>query len=295
MDDIILASKSAEAQDAFVAELATHLKLWNLGPTSFLLEIEITRDRPKCRLYLSQRQYIVNKLAEFEMTDCKPVGTLMTPGLQLSKEDSPKTQKEVEAMRNTPYINAVGSLLYLAITSRQDIAYTAGVLARFNFNLGMAHWKTGKHAFHYLKGTLNMKLEYGSDEDTEELFVTFCDADHGGNPDNGKSTSGVLVKIGRGAVIWISKLQSMIMLSTTEAEHMAGVVGGKEICWLKNMMLELVMEQPLILSHLINHASPILSNELSNTYLISVWFIMEQLLNLLHIIIVWSCGHYYKV
>ena len=45
----------------------------------------------------------------------------MTPGLQLSKEDSPKTQEEVKAMRNIPYINAVESLLYLAITSRPDI------------------------------------------------------------------------------------------------------------------------------------------------------------------------------
>jgi len=74
VDDITLASKSAEAQDAFVAELATHFKLWNLEPTSFLLGIEITRDRAKHRLYLSQRQYIVNKLAEFEMTDCKCYG-----------------------------------------------------------------------------------------------------------------------------------------------------------------------------------------------------------------------------
>jgi len=113
------------------------------------------------------------------------------------------------------------------------------VVALTNSNPGMAYWKAVKHAFRYLKSTLNMKLEYGPDEDTEELFVTFCDADHGGNPDNRKSTSGVLVKVGRGAVIWISKLQSIVMLSTTEAEHMAGVVGGKEICWLRNMMLEL--------------------------------------------------------
>jgi len=103
----------------------------------------------------------------------------------------------------------------------------------------MAHWKAVKHAFHYLKGTLNIKLEYGPDEDTEKLFVTFCDADHGENLDNRKSTSGVLVKVGRGAVIWISKLQSIVTLSTTEAEYVAEVVGGKEICWLRNMMLEL--------------------------------------------------------
>jgi len=49
----------------------------------------------------------------------------------------------------------------------------------------------------------------------------------------------------------------------------------------------------LISSHLINHASPILSNELSNT---SVWLLWNSsLFNLLHFIIVWSCRHYYNV
>ena len=48
-----------------------------------------------------------------------------------------------------------------------------------------------------------------------------------------------------------------------------------------------------LLSYLINHASSILSNELSNT---SVWMLWNSsLFNLLHFIIVWSCGHYYKV
>ena len=114
VDDITLASRSQEAQDTFVAELATHCKLCDLEPTSLLLEIDITRDRPNQKLYLSQHQYIINKMAEFGMTDCKSVGTPMTPGLQLSKEDSPKTDEELLEMKNIPYMNAVGSLLYIS-------------------------------------------------------------------------------------------------------------------------------------------------------------------------------------
>ena len=48
-----------------------------------------------------------------------------------------------------------------------------------------------------------------------------------------------------------------------------------------------------LLSYLINHASPISSNELSNTSVGMLW--NSSLFNLLHFIIVWSCGHYYKV
>ena len=62
VDDITLASKSVETLDSFVDEMSKHFKLRDLGQTSFLLGINITRDRPNRKLYLSQKQYIVNKL-----------------------------------------------------------------------------------------------------------------------------------------------------------------------------------------------------------------------------------------
>jgi hypothetical protein len=69
--------------------------------------------------------------------------------------------------------------------------------------------------------------------------VTYSDADHGGNSDNGKSTGGYLVKLGTGAVSWSSKLQTMVALSTTEAEYIAAVEAAKEIIWMRQFMGEL--------------------------------------------------------
>ena len=208
VDDITLASKSGNAIDDFVIELGKHFKLRDLGDTNFLLGIEISREREKCKLYMSQRQYTINKLEEFRMTDCKPVGTPMLPGEKLTSEQSPKTDEEKREMENIPYISAIGSLMYLATMTRPDIAYTVGVLARFNSNPGMAHWKAVKHLFRYLKGTLDIKLEYGPDPTIgDKMFATYSDADHGGDKDNGKSTTGYMVKIGSGIVSWRSKLQ----------------------------------------------------------------------------------------
>jgi hypothetical protein len=65
----------------------------------------------------------VNKLEEFGMTDCKPVGTPMLPGHNLSSQQSPKTPEERQEMENIPYINAVRELMYLAIMMCPDIAY----------------------------------------------------------------------------------------------------------------------------------------------------------------------------
>jgi hypothetical protein len=67
----------------------------------------------------------------------------------------------------------------------------------------------------------------------------YTDADHGGNPDNSRSTSGYILKIGTGAISWSSKLQTIVALSTTEAEYVAACFGGKEIMWLCNLLTEL--------------------------------------------------------
>jgi transposase InsO family protein len=245
VDDITLASKCTKSLDRFVKELATHFKLKDLGPTSFLLGIEITRDWKKQTISLLQRQYIQNKLEEFGMADCYAVGTPMDPGVCLSLEQSPKTIAEKMEMEKVPYMNAVGSLMYLATTTRPDIAYTAGVLARFCSNPGIAHWKAVKHLLRYLKGTINLKLTYGPDLEISDMFVGYSDANFGGDKGNGKSTTGYIIKVGSGAVSWSSKLQPIVALSTTEAEYVSAVATGKEICWMQNLLQELGYRPPM--------------------------------------------------
>jgi len=128
--------------------------------------------------------------------------------------------------------------MYLAVATRPDISYAVGVLARFSKNPGLQHWKAVKHLFRYLKGTMDLKLTYAPDPDSDELFTTYSDADHGGNPDNGRSTGGYVVKMGTGAVSWSSRLQSIVALSTTEAEYVASTSAGQEILWFRNLFHE---------------------------------------------------------
>ena len=179
----------------------------------------------------------------------------MAPGVVLTRDQSPKTSEEVEEMENIPYMSAVGSLLYLAITTRSDIAYTASVLARFNSKPGIAHWKAVKHVFRYLKGTMDLKLEYGPNPSSNDLFITYCDADFGGNKDNGKSTTGYMVKIGSGAVSWCSKLQPFVTLSSTEAEYVAANLAGREICLMLNLLHKMGHKTPQPARLLINNQS----------------------------------------
>lgn len=178
-------------------------------------------------------------LSTYGFTDCSPVQTPMLPGTHLSTADAPSTAAERTEMEKFPYINAVGALMYLATSTRPDIAFTVSKLARFNSNPGKTHWAAVKHLFQYLKGTMDLKLTYGPDSSSSELFSTYSDADYGMDTDTGCSTSGYIVCIGTEAVNWSSKLQPIVTLSTTEAEYVAAVEAGKEIAWMRNLLTEI--------------------------------------------------------
>jgi hypothetical protein len=154
------------------------------------------------------------------MSDCKPVLTPLPPKLALSHSMAPSTQEEEDFMSQVPYLSAVGSLQYLAMMTRPDIAY----LACFNSNPGPEHWKPEhwkvlKHLFHYVKGTFNHNLTYQGNLANTEPFITYSDASHGDCVDNGRSTAGYVTMIAGGAIRWYNKLQTIVALSTTEVRQ----------------------------------------------------------------------------
>jgi hypothetical protein len=148
-------------------------------------------------------------------------------------------------MSKTPYMSAVGALMYLAIGTRPDIMYTVSKLAQYNANPGPLHWQAVKHVFRYLKGTMDLKLTYRSDGlDTmlSHLFKGYSDADHAGCLDTRRSTSGFLIKMGTGAVSWSAKKQTVVADSSTEAEYVSASSAGREVLWMRSLLQELGMK-----------------------------------------------------
>jgi Reverse transcriptase (RNA-dependent DNA polymerase) len=238
IDDITLAGTTEEENDKMIAELQKHCKLCDLGATEFLLGIAITCNWGEGTISLSQHQYILNILERFGMSDCKPVYTPIDPSTALTKDMCAKTEDEITEMQSVPYLQEVGSLMYLSTTTCPDISYAVGVLARFNSNPGQRHWLAVKHLMRYLKGTVDYKLVYGSGKQSQEVFTTYTDADYGGNKDNGRSTGGYVTSISGVAIGWRSTLQPFVTLSTTEAEYVAAVEAGKEIKWMRSILEE---------------------------------------------------------
>jgi len=139
----------------------------DFGDASFVLGIQIHRDRFRGILGLSQRSYIDKVLKRFSMHECKSRDTLVAKGDKFSLNQCPKGNLEIEEMQKIPYASAVWSLMYAQVCTCPDIAYIVGVLGRYLSNPGMDHWKAAKRVMRYLKRTRGYMFTYKRSDQLE--------------------------------------------------------------------------------------------------------------------------------
>ena len=75
-------------------------------------------------------------------------------------------------MSRIPYILVVGSIIYVMICMRSDVAYSLGVVSRYQFDLDENYLKVVKIILKYLKNTKDQWLIYG---DTNLKLVGYTD------------------------------------------------------------------------------------------------------------------------
>ena len=74
-------------------------------------------------------------------------------------------------------------------------------------------------------------------------LIGYVDSDLAGDVDTRKSTTGYVYTLGGTAVSWVSRLQKIVALSTTEVEYVAVTDAGKEMVWLQGFLEELGQRQ----------------------------------------------------
>ena len=217
---LIIAGSNREIIEKTMAFLNKNFEM-SSGPADHFVGLVITRDRNSNRIFLSAPQYIDKILSKFNMTSCHPIAISADKGgPRLSKVLSPSNQEEKDEMACIPYREAVGSIMYAAITARPDIAFIAGQLAQHCENPGLSHWKSAKRVLKYLAGTREHGLCFG-DSDSTLTLTGYSDADYAGDPDSRRSTSGFVFTLNGGAVIWASRREPIVALSTMESEYIA--------------------------------------------------------------------------
>ncbi|KAH9689341.1 Integrase catalytic domain-containing protein [Citrus sinensis] len=186
------------------------------------------------------KNYLKKILRRFNMQDCKSISTPLPVNFKLSSSMCPSNEAERKEMSRVPYASAVGSLMFAMICTRPDIAQAVGAVSRYMANPGGEHWIAVKRILRYIRGTSYVALCYGGSEFTVRGYV---DSDFAGDLDKRKSTTGYVFTLAGAAISWVSKLQTVVALSTTEAEYMAATQACKEAIWIQRFLEELGHKQ----------------------------------------------------
>jgi hypothetical protein len=237
VDDILLECNDKNLLHETKGFLSSNFDMKDLGDASYVLGIEIHRDRTKSVLGLSQRAYIEKMLKRYNMHNCSSQPAPVVKGDKLGTFQGPRNQLEIDQMKSIPYASAVGSIMYAQVCTHPDLAFVIGLLGIFQSNPGFKHWQVAKKALHYLQETKHYMLTYKRTDNLE--VIGYSDADFAGCPDSQRSTSGYVFTLASGAISWRSYKQTIMTSSTMYAEFIACYEVVGQAIWLKIFILGL--------------------------------------------------------
>jgi hypothetical protein len=201
VDDMLILGKDPKAIDAAVSHIKKRWAIKDLGEARYILGIRIHRDRKRKLLSLDQLPYIEQMLKRFGLDKAKPCPTPTSDRNALVKGDV----NEPQADQNL-YQQGIGSVNWLAMSSRPDISYCCGMLAQHCNAPSVRNWNGVVHLMRYISGTKSLRIWIGGYGNTEGMEVPrllqgiggtlnssllgFCDADHAGDETDRKSVSG---------------------------------------------------------------------------------------------------------
>jgi len=181
------------------------------------------------------------------MLEARPVITPTAAHFKFRSLSEEEKKTEAVHMERIPYANVVGSLMYAMVGSRPDLAFVVGFISRFMSSPGREHWSAVKWVLRYLKGAYTQNLIFK--KDSKFCIEGFSDSDYATDLDRRRSVTGYVFKVGGNTISWKSSLQSVVALSTTEAEYMALTEAVKEAIWLKGLCSELGFKQDNVMVH----------------------------------------------
>ena len=175
---------------------------------------------------VTQTQYIVDLLDQFGLTNAKFAKVPLTQRLSSKASD--------ESPLNAPYRELVGSLLYICVCTRPDIAYSVSQLCHQMANPSVKHWEAAKGVLRYLSGTRHIVLHIRANSPL--TLQAFSDADWASDTSTGLSISGMVVTLAGTPIFWRSKQQTIIAMSSTESEYMALAATCLEILYFRELL-----------------------------------------------------------
>ncbi|CAI5482506.1 unnamed protein product [Closterium sp. Yama58-4] len=238
VDDLVFATADTEALTHVKSELQKRHTCTDLGELRSYLGLQITRDRARRTITLTQSHMVLQVLQRFGFTWSSAQATPLATGHTLS---APPSDESVEP--SGPYPELVGCLMYLMTCTRPDLAYPLGLLARYVApgRHRPEHMAAAKRVLRYLCSTSGMGLVLGG---TSPVVLTgHSDASWVDDLATQRSSQGYTFSLGSGSVSWRSTRSTSVLGSSCEAEIYATAMVAQELRWLTYLLTDLG-EQP---------------------------------------------------
>ncbi|CAI7810758.1 unnamed protein product [Closterium sp. NIES-53] len=234
VDDLVFATADTAGLADVKSELQKRHTCTDLGELRSYLGLQITRDRARRTITLTQSHMVQQVLQRFDFTYSSPQATPLSTRHSLSALPS---DESVEP--SGPYPELVGCLMYLMTCTRPDLAYPLSILARYVApgRHRPEHMAAPKRVLRYLCSTSGLGLVLGGRRPV--VLTGHADASWVDELATQRSSQGYTFSLGSGSVSWRSTRSSSVLSSSCEAEIYAGAMAAQELRWLTYLLTDL--------------------------------------------------------
>ena len=236
VDDMLLASRKLDKILTLKRKIQERFDIEDLGEVKFYLGLKINRDYQNKIIYVNQKHYILRLLKKYDLENCREVQTTLPRDFKFDVEEIENlSHDQIRYIREFPVREIIGALNYLAVCTRPDITSALNIISRYQDKANLTICQGCIHILKYLKTTMDLSLKYSGKVNS---LVGFSDSDWAGDLITRRSTSGYIFYFGNSPIIWQSKLQPIVALSSTEAEYMALTNATQEALWIRSLLKE---------------------------------------------------------
>lgn len=281
VDDFLVAGDTKETVDEFVRIIERKYTIKRTMDVEKFLGIRVTH-LPNGQIKLSQPQRITEMMDTYQLHD------IPYPSVPMPATFSDEYQDNAPRCDYGIFMTLLGQLMFI-VKTRPDIAYSVNGMATRAMKATTRDYSSLLRIVSYLGGTKDLGVVFSKGLSNQAIadiikLIAWVDAAYATHTDS-KSHTGYCFSLGLlGAMFYCkSSKQSIVTLSSTEAEIVAGVECVKEVIWLRNQLAELGFPQiePTIIfadnSSMITLASDFSGNHKRvKHYLIRINFLLEQ-------------------